>query len=246
MAHYRKFVDIGDPHGDHVNEDLIQKLFDFMDDFQPDVVIHGGDNWDFPQLRKKASQKEKDLPMSADWQMGMDFLNKFCSYGTERYFLRGNHDERLWDLAHEGDGQARELADRLIRDAEKLIKSLKVKMLPYDSRGGVLDLGGLKCIHGYAHGVAAADKFARVYGTCTYHHTHSMQVGTVEKWPRPQVAYGAGTLAHIDQPYNSRQLGKLRHENGFTYGMLTGGDPIVFQARLIDGDIYATKNIEIY
>lgn len=248
MKQFKRVVIIGDPHGDEVNTSATSSLFDFLDDFKPHIVVHGGDNWNFPQLRKGASDKDKRLDITADWQCGAEFFLKFMSYGKERYFLRGNHDERIWDLAREAEGPLQDYAQRCIRDIEKLVRARNATMLPYDARAGVLELGGLRIIHGYGHGVSAARQFAATYGTCVFLHTHSMEVGVFETWPEPAVAYGAGCLLNIDQEYNARQRAKLRHENGWAYGYLTNGAPIVMQARRSSatGSFYAAKEVSQY
>jgi hypothetical protein len=240
------FVDIGDPHGDHVNEKVINSLFAFMDDFKPSIVIHGGDNWNLCPLRKGASKEDQETDMQDDWDAGKDFLSRYLSYGKKRYFLRGNHDERLWDVLKNGKGESLALARRLVAEADKIVERREAQMFPYDSRLGILDLEGIRTLHGYAHGVGAARKLASIYGTCIFHHTHSMEVGIVEKWPKPAIATGTGCLCHIDQDYNSRNVGKLRHENGFTYGYRTSDGFVTFQARFTNGQLYASTEIRAY
>ena len=249
MALLKKWVVIGDPHGDEIDPVVETSLFNFLDDYKPDIVVHGGDNWNLPQLRKKASQKEKDESMADDWLMGSDFLSRFLSYGTTRYFLRGNHDERLWDLQQEGTGDQRQHADNLIKEVNKIVHKRMARMLPYDSRKGVLEIPGMpRVIHGYAAGDGSAKLFASIYGTCIFCHTHAADVGVAKRWPRPSLAFGTGCLCRIDQPYNSRNTGKLRHENCWTYGYSTSGEPepVVLQARRIGDHFYAATEIKTY
>jgi predicted phosphodiesterase len=242
------FVIFGDPHGDKANPRATEALFNFMDDFRPDIVVNAGDNWNFDYLRAKASAKEENSDSSEDWKMGSEFFLRAMSYGKRRFFLRGNHDERVWDSWRNATKESvRIAAEKGIRDIEKLVTKRRVTMLPYDSREGVLDVDGLRVIHGYSSGIGAALRFARVYGDCAYAHTHSMDVAPAEKWPSPSVAYGTGCLMNVDQPYNSRNMGKLRHENGFLSGFVKDGRATFFQAKLHpDGFVYASTEIKGY
>ena len=248
MSEYIKFVDIGDNHGDEENQEVTAKLFAFLDDFRPHTVIHGGDNWNFSYLRRGASAKEQDSDSTADWAMGSEFFLRYMSYGTRRIYLRGNHCERPWNTYKDATTEAvRKHALHGIEDIEKLVRRRKVQMLPYHSRTGVLDIDGYRTLHGYAHGVGAARKFAASYGTCTYHHTHAMDVGVFEKWPEPSVAYGTGCLMKIDQDYNATQMNKLRHENGWVYGWIRNNRAVYFQAKCQpDGKFLLSHEVKEY
>lgn len=248
MSDYIKFVDVGDNHGDEENQEVTAKLFAFLDDFKPHTVIHGGDCWNFSHLREGASAKDEDRDATPDWAMGSEFFLRYMSYGKRRIFLRGNHDERLWDTHKRATKEAvRKYALSGIHDVEKLVAKRRVEMLSYNSRTGVVDLGGLRLIHGYAHGASAPRKFAATYGTCLFHHLHSMDVGVFEKYPEPSVAYGSGCLMHVDQDYNARQMNKLRHENGFLYGFIKNGNPTVYQARVRkDGSMLLAHEFRSY
>lgn len=248
MATLERLVIIGDPHGDKIKEGLADRLFAFLDDFRPKLVIHGGDNWDFRYLRNGASEKEEGEDASLDFSLGSEFMLRYLSYGTQRVFLRGNHDERPYDTYRNATKEKVRIAARkVIEDMEKVTAKRRAQVLPYSSRQGVLDLNGLRVIHGYACGINAARRFAQVYGTCAFLHTHSMDVAPAESWPSPAVAYGAGCLMEPDQPYNDRQVNKLRHENGFLYGYIINNKATLFQARLGgDGCFHAASEIKAY
>ena len=54
-----RFVVAGDSHGDQVDAETERALFAFIADFKPQLRIHAGDNWDFRNLRRGASDDEK-------------------------------------------------------------------------------------------------------------------------------------------------------------------------------------------
>jgi len=206
------FVVFGDPHGDKVCQKAKGALLSFLADFKPRILVHGGDNWDFSHIRAKASPKDEDGSAVEDVAAGNEFFLQVMAFGKRKFFLRGNHDERLWDIRHNSmKSVIRDAADEGIKKIEGLVAQRKVTMLPYHSRDGILEVDGLKVLHGYAAGVGAARRFAQVYGSCAFAHTHSMDVAPVERWPEPSIAYGTGCLMVPEQAYNSRDCGKLRH-----------------------------------
>ena len=239
-------VVFGDPHGDEICPLMRASLMGFLKEFKPRILVNAGDNFNFSHIRGKATPKERDTSSAEDWRIGSEFFLEAMSHGKRRYFLRGNHDERLWDVrANAMDSDRREAADEGIRKIEAMARRRNTQMLPYHSGLGVLDVDGLRVIHGYASGVGAARKFASVYGSCAYAHTHSMDVAPVERWPEPSVAYGTGCLMQIEQGYNSRNIGKLRHENGWLYGFVKDGRAVYFQAKQhADKTVYASTNFQ--
>lgn len=242
-----RFVDVGDTHGNQIDPVLEEKFFAWLKDWKPQIRIHGGDVYDFAALRKKASESERQTAIAPDYEAGNDFLKRLFDGGEARFFTRGNHDERIFDAAQEGrDAALTHYASKIVTEIGVLMRKLKTTMLPYHVKNGVLDYHGLRTIHGYAAGVTSARKFATVYGTCLYNHTHSMDVCPVERWPEPAVAYGSGCLMKPHQNFNRSQIATLRHENGWLYGYTDGTRATVFQARYKDGRVIATDGLKIF
>ena len=247
MSRLLRFVDLGDNHGDEQDDRVVSPFFDWLDDFKPDIVIHGGDVRNFAALRKKATPEERQIAIAPDYEAGTDFEERLFRHGTARFLLRGNHDERPFYLLREAkDASVLEMAQRVCREMEDRWRKLRVKVFPYDSRMGVLDYMGIRSVHGCVCGVGSARRLGIIYGTCAFHHTHSMDTCPVEHWPDPAVAYGSGCLCKIDQPYNSAGPSKLRHENGWLYGMTDGARATYFQARLQNGKVYAPETLKAY
>jgi predicted phosphodiesterase len=239
----RRFVVASDSHGDQIDATTETALLSFIADFKPQIRIHAGDVFDFRNLRRGASDDEKAHSLEDDWQMGSDFMRRFFDGGRENHFLRGNHDERLWNFAHSATGLLRDYAHDGIARVEKLVAKSRAKMLPYDSRLGVLKLGALKVIHGYAAGIGAARKHAIVYRNCLFGHTHNCDVAGAESDEGVSEARGIGACCRLDMPYNAHQTGKLRHQNAFCYGLLfEDGTYQINQAKKIDGRFYVASD----
>jgi len=239
----RRFVVASDSHGDQIDATTETALLSFIADFKPQIRIHAGDVFDFRNLRRGASDDEKAHSLEDDWQMGSDFMRRFFDGGKENHFLRGNHDERLWNFAHSATGLLRDYAHDGIARVEKLVAKSRAKMLPYDSRLGVLKLGALKVIHGYAAGIGAARKHAIVYRNCLFGHTHNCDVAGAESDEGVSEARGIGACCRLDMPYNAHQTGKLRHQNAFCYGLLfEDGTYQINQAKKIDGRFYVASD----
>ena len=217
---YKRFVIVADNHGDKIDKIASAALFDFISDFKPTIRIHLGDNWNFDSLRKGASDEEKAMSLDRDFTAGEDFLDRYFSRADKKVLLLGNHDQRLYDLANNNLGIVRDYANDKVSKLNKIFRSHKAKVLPYDSRLGVFPLGDLNCLHGYYAGKGAATKHAMVYGNCAYGHTHNVECASVEDINGPRVAHGIGSLCQIDMPYNSRMPNKLRQSNGWLAGYL--------------------------
>lgn len=242
----KRFVAVADSHAALIYPKAEQAVLDFNADFKPTVRLHLGDGWDLQALRQGASPKEQEASILEDFDAAERFLTKFFNGGAENYYLEGNHDRvRIQQFACSRQAMIREAAEKAMRDMDYVLRKCRCQVLPYDSRAGVLRLGHLKAVHGYAHGVSATQKHARVYGNVIHGHTHTIEAVAVENDDGAAEARCIGALCRVDQPYNSRQMNKLRHANGFAYGYLfPDGSYQIFQAREINGSFYAATNIK--
>ena len=232
---YRKFVAGFDLHGDMQDKEAVKKILDFtFKIFKPEVRIFGGDLFDFRCIRKGAGKAEQAESLMDDVAMGMDFLKEFRPH----IYLRGNHCERLWDLAEGevGDGLKRDAAVKGVNEIEDICKKQGTLIYPYDKRKGVHREGKLLFIHGYAHGVYAVRKSLSTYGeSLVMGHIHANHQTTIEGLS-PKRGWSSGSLCRIDYQYNRGNLSSLAHEHGFVYGLLfDNGDFIVNQARKTSG-----------
>lgn len=231
IRNWDRFIFASDNHGDMADASAITACTSFINDWRPTIRVHGGDCFDFRPLRRKASEEEKQELMRADFDSGMEFMNML----KPNYFLRGNHDERLWDLAKANKGILSEYAGSLIGEITKTLKKHHTVMLPYDKRDGVLEIGKLRCIHGYAHGVNAARRSALAYGSVLMGHAHSIQSSSIEGLDN-RVGRIVGCLCRLDMEYSRATMASLVHRHGFAYGVISRstGAYFVFQAEEIN------------
>ena len=242
-----RFVVAADPHGDQHDPETRKALWAFIREYKPSIRIHAGDNWDFRNLRKGASDDEKAASLVDDWEQGTEWMREFFDGGARNFFLRGNHDERLWRFSDSSTGLLRDYANDGIKRVQGVVKRAGAQMLPYDARVGVLRLGHLKVIHGYFAGLGAARRHAITYRNCLFGHTHATDTAPVEADEGPAEARGIGCCCRIDMAYNQHCAGKLRHDNAWCYGVLfSDGTYQLFQAKKINGAFYAASEIKRY
>lgn len=237
---YKRFVAAGDIHGSAQDPSANKAFFKFVDLWKPDIRVCGGDLWDFRPLRKAASADEKRESMAADYEAGKEWLIKLKA----THFLRGNHDERLWDLAARKDGPLSDYANKGIDEINKLIKSLGCKMFPYDRREGVLRIGKLKIVHGFCTGVNAARRLAQAYGSVVGFHTHTIQHVSIEGIENRMGRIG-GCLCLLDMDYLRANIGSLCHRHGFVYGVVDDrtGEYQVSQAEDVNGKFLVATGV---
>ena len=243
MSNWKKFIVGADIHGDMADASANKVFFDFAKDFNPDIRICAGDLWDFRPLRKGADEDERCESMAKDYNAGLLWLKKF----QPNFFLRGNHDERLWELAASKNGVLSDYALSGVAEITNIVRAMKCSMLPYHKREGVLRLGSLKIIHGFFAGINAAKQHATFYGSCLYGHTHTIDdhpIGGLER----RAARGIGCLCSLDMDYQARQPSSLRHAHGFAYGIVNTrtGKFHVWQAEEIDGVWAIPSDIVFY
>lgn len=242
----RRFVVVGDNHGDCQDPETVSALWAFLADWKPEIRVHLGDNWDFRNLRRGASDEEKRHSLEEDWEAGTAFMKRFFRGGSDKHFLRGNHDERMWDFLNSATGILRDYAKDGVRRIERLTKHLGVEMLPYDSALGVLPLGKLSVVHGYHHGIGACRQHANIYRNCIFGHVHTIESSPVSAL-EPAEARSIGCLCIRDMDYVNRKTGKLRWGQGWAYGVLfSDGTYQLFQTRKINGRFYAATQITAY
>lgn len=247
MSKPRRFIAIADNHGDMIDPETEKALFSFVGDFKPEVRVHLGDNFDFRNLRKGASDEEKAASLEDDWEMGSDFLRRFFDGGKENHFLRGNHDERIYKFSNSATGLLRDYANDGIKRLESVVKRSRAAMLPYKVTKGILRIGHLKCLHGFAHGDNAATKHAQAFRNCIFGHIHTIVSAPVQSDEGPMESRCIGAICQIEMEYNDTKLATLRQENGWAYGHLfPDGSYQLFQTRKINGSFYAAHEIRAY
>ena len=170
-----KFVACGDIHGDEQDAPSVKALLAFTKEYigkDGGLVVCIGDLWDFRAIRKGAGDEEQASSLQKDWDCGEEFIREFFKFGDERIFLRGNHDERIFDMARNSrSGLARDYANDGIENIELIMKETKARMFPYDSVGGIYKCGSLSFVHGYGHAMHSGKQHADAYGDVIFGHT---------------------------------------------------------------------------
>jgi hypothetical protein len=227
-----KFIFASDVHGDQQEPAANEVLFDFIDIWKPKLRVFGGDLWDFRALRKAANEDERRESMEADYKAGLKWIKRFKPH----VFLRGNHDERLWELAASNKGVQSDYAMKGVVEILTLMDKMKCKMLPYHHRDGIYRLGSLKMLHGFHCGMNAARQTALVYGSSLIGHVHTIDEHSIPGLER-RVARSVGCLCKLSMDYQIRIPSHLRHSHGFAFGVVNEktGNFFVWQAESVDG-----------
>lgn len=232
MAAYKRFIAAWDIHGDEQDKKANEALFSFVDVWKPQIRVCGGDLWNFVALRKGASQEEKEVALTEDYNAGSEWLERFKA--TD--FLLGNHDYRLWKLAEDGKGVMKDYAQEAVRKIEEKLHKNHCKSYRYDRREGVLRLGHLKLIHGFVSGVNAARRSALTYGSVLMGHGHGIQHVSIEGLDN-RMGRMCGCLCNLNMDYVHASIASLMWRHGFSYGVVneTTGDYATWQAESVNG-----------
>jgi predicted phosphodiesterase len=218
-----RLLAVFDTHGDHADPKTIDVILRFKKAWKPDLIIHGGDAFDFRRLRVGASEEERRESMGDDLAMGCDFLEKLKPH----VWTRGNHCERIYLAAKSTDGDTRRLA---CQDIETIHKSLRgdVKIIPYNKRK-VFRYADTNIFHGFYGGVNAAMQTARAYGKSIAGHVHRPDVASVPSLDRA-TCYLSGAGCRLNADYNARQPGTLAQQAGFIFGVKLHGSLTIYSA----------------
>lgn len=214
----KRFIYCADLHGDKHDPSAVSVLKEFTRDFKPHYRICGGDLFDFAPLRKSASPFETSISLIEDLEFGKEFLKEW----KPQWFLRGNHDERLWDCAATEfrDGLRRDAATNEVAEIEDICRKKKITILPYNKRQGLLKINDLGFIHGFNHGANAIKTSILSFGTSIIMgHCHTPQAITIPGVV-PKHGYMTGCLCQLDYDYNRSSLGTLSWQHGFVYGFV--------------------------
>jgi hypothetical protein len=238
---FKKFIAGFDNHGEEQDGPACDVFFQFLDQWKPDLRIHGGDNWDFRPIRAGAKEDERRESMRPDFKAGKAFLERY----VPTHFLRGNHDERLWKLAENGCGPAADLAQEGVEEVNALMSYLHCQMLPYDKRKGVLRVADTLFLHGMRAGESAVRRTVMDYGgfSIVMGHIHAVDFISLPGLEQPRIGIAAGCLAQHEMGYNAASPGTMRYENGFVYGVYDDSVCITWQARKRSGKWFLPSDI---
>lgn len=233
---------IADNHGDMQDDGAVRVAREFMRTWKPKIRIHLGDCMDVRCLRRGRSEAEAAEAIKADIECGIDLL----AWYRPTVFLRGNHDERLWDGLNDTNGMTRDFCADICEDIHKALGK-DCQIIPYGKRHGVYSMGHAKFIHGYGGGMYAAKNAAQIYGNVFMGHVHTVDRYTIPSL-EPREGRIIGCLCKLDMDYNRAHMNTLRQCHGFAYGLLyDNGTYEAFQARGVEGRwVMPTEFKEVY
>lgn len=221
MSKSRRWVAVSDTHGDAIDPEAEREFFDFVDDFKPAIRLHMGDVFDFRGWRRGAGPEEQAESMTADVERGLSFLARY----KPQVVLWGNHDDRLFRIARDGNGAARMLAQQLIGNIEDALP--RTKFIPYNVFNGIARIGDIAFLHGYQCNLSTARNIAMQYGGGGIHrvvqgHVHHFSSHTSRSRDAVK-GHTVGCLARLDMEYAKARPATMSHGQGWCYGEIRGG-----------------------
>lgn len=232
-----------DFHGDYHSPKTKAAFLKFLKDFKPVVRVFGGDLWDFRALRNRASEDERRESMLADFAEGKLFLEEF----KPQWFLRGNHDERLWLAAESQNGIIADAATNGVNEIEKFCEKLGCIIRPYHKSKGYCTIGNLTVMHGFdLGGINALRAHAQIYGSCLIGHFHRAEELSVPFHRQPLRAWISPALCKLDMEYASRHPRTLSQKSGWAWGYvnLKTGEYKTFLAVEENGSYFLPTNFK--
>lgn len=242
----KKFQIVSDIHGNLKDDRACEAATAFARRFNPEIRVIAGDLWDFAAIRQGASEDDRAISMRDDFEAGRDFAADFFGETSENVLMLGNHDIRAYDLRECTDAVKSDLGHRMVADIKAVAFKHNAKLIDYDAREGVYEIGNLNVVHGFHAGMSACANHARIYGNVVFGHIHS-----IESFQTPGIkqkeARSIGCLCDLNPGYANRKTGKLRWSHGWAYGWLhDDGTYAIFQARGVNGKFYAPTDIQEY
>jgi hypothetical protein len=185
----KRGVAVGDIHFPVDNQECRNILFDFIRDFEPDIVILSGDQMDMDSISIHNAKKPKLIEGKRLHNQYRRFQSVYLSHLEKikhKYFMIGNHEYRV---------------DRLIENSPQyegfveVDKNLDLQdwtVVPFNE---CLSLGEMNFIHGHYWNKYHANKNVSVYGKNIFSwHAHTSQSFTmyspVNHLPRMGVSIG--------------------------------------------------------
>lgn len=213
-----------DPHGNKIDPATRDAALRHRDAFKPDMVIHGGDNFDFAALRKGASSSEANESVRADVEAGVKFLRDFAP----DVFLMGNHDRRVVETAAEhADGKVRDYCKDIHEQIMDECASLRCEVYAHDVFDGVFKWGGYSWIHNFNSPKHLAYQMGMQFGNSIGGHAHRFEECHPDREDRPS-AYLCGCMMNIrEAKYARHKTGIYRWQNGWMYGWMFDDNLVV-------------------
>lgn len=234
-----------DLHGNEQHSQAVACFKRFVEAEKPDLRIFGGDLFNMAALRRAADHNEKELRLGEDLDEGLALLEWY----KPNVLILGNHDARLWDAIQRDRVQRRgwlaELAGVYISKFNKTVTKLGIKVLPYEKTKGIYKFESLSFGHGFGGGKDLTKDMAETYGNIVLGHGHRVEQIPVVRLGKPAIGYQAGCLCVDDMDWTRADLGALKQEQGFAYGVIDGKNHHVSLARIVDGKAVVASDFKV-
>jgi hypothetical protein len=207
-----KFMAGGCIHGSLVSDRAFGAFLDVKKAYKPKHMICLGDVFELTALRRGATNLELRISNMQDIEDGLECLGKMMKgIRGERWLLCGNHDlVRIESMLQTGSAMNKELAEVYIAKISNFCKKHRIKVKPYCSNRGVIEINGNLFFHGIHFGVnAAKDHVSKYHKDCIFVHTHRAEQVVCTGWPKPIVAINCGMLRQPFPSYAERTTSVL-------------------------------------
>ena len=217
-----KVVSLSDTQYPFVDEPLVAAVERFMSDWQPDDILYNGDISDMYEISDFDKNPSRQFNLMDELTMTRAFLERHAVIcpDAERYFIFGNHEDRLRRYIWKHAGA---VAD-LVRPLEEAL-GLDEQGIKYVTYGKHVEYLGFVFTHGNfvsSGSGMTARKHLAAYGSSGAHgHTH--RLGSISKTDmngRTHTFMEQGCLCRVDLEYNR---GVADWQQGFLIGTVHGG-----------------------
>ena len=253
MSSWKKFVAVGDSHGDLVCKSTIDSAIKFITHYKPSLFVHLGDAFDFRALRAgiRATDSEAYEDLEEDTIAGYQSLEKLfnASGNAEKVYLLGNHEARLYRTAESHpQGIVRQAARDGCEKMREFCERHKAKLIPYHAEKGVFKSGGVAFTHGYTANNLSVKQHAEYYaesgGACVMGHLHRLEHSPATKRGGAE-GYSSGCLADFSKmSYASHRLATSRWSNGWLFGAISPKGHQIWEAKRIGGKWLLPTGVE--
>lgn len=233
-----------DLHGIEQHKRTVHAFLSFVKEFKPELKVFGGDLWNLAALRRQADEHEKVIRLKEDFLAGIEFLKEY----KPSILMIGNHDQRLYDAVKRErvnrTGWLSELADTYLKQFHEFVDANGIKIYPYEKKKGIFRVHGMAFAHGFGSGGMLSQNMAETYGDIIHGHGHKIERTTAMHSGHAVTAFQSGCLCRDDMEYTRADLGSLRQEQGWVYGVLGKINEVV-QARFVKGRAIVTTDFKV-
>lgn len=212
---WKRVLVVGCSHGKHIDPAARKAVLDFKARFKPQRVVHLGDFCDTAAFRSgckgTADESERIEP---DIDGGLTFL---AETGTTDV-LCGNHEDRLWHMAHSPNAVVSYAAMKAIEGIREHCRKRRATLIEYAGTFQKIQIGNFALLHGYMYGENAIRDHAEAHGNVIHAHTHRPGIATGRRDDHP-IGICVGTLtARRGMEYAKSRRATLSWGQGFAWG----------------------------